>query len=129
MAGANNPEERKGWLVVEDEGLVSMLIEDAISDLGLSVVGPATGVRQAMALLRTENPEGALLDVNLGGEAVYPVAELLAQRRIPFVFITGYGKSGVAPAWSNRPVLQKPFMPAQIQNLVRQMQEQPATLS
>lgn len=125
MSSDRAADRRQGWLIVEDEGLVSMLIEDAICDLGLNVLGPVGRVAQALALLQLQNPEGALLDVNLGGETVYPVAEVLANRQIPFAFITGYGKSGVLPAWSGRPVLQKPFMTAQIQNVVRQMKAQP----
>jgi two-component SAPR family response regulator len=118
------PETAKGngWLIVEDESLVAMLIEDAITELGLDAVGPVGCVSAALELLKSRNPEGAILDVNLAGEAVYPVAAVLAERNIPFVFITGYGRSGLNSSYADRPVLQKPFMTAQIQRMVQELQ-------
>ena len=126
MTLATAPEcaKGKGWLIVEDERLVAMLIEDAITELGLAAVGPVGRVTAALKLLESETPEGAILDLNLAGEAVYPVAELLAARKIPFVFITGYGKPGVNTPFTDRPILQKPFMTAQIQRLVKELQTQ-----
>ena len=122
MATAQDTAKGKGWLIVEDESLVAMLIEDAISELGLDPVGPVGRVAAALELLQSHNPEGAILDVNLAGEAVYPVAAVLAERNIPFVFITGYGKSGLNSPFADRPVLQKPFMTAQIQGAVQDLQ-------
>jgi CheY-like chemotaxis protein len=96
-------------LVVEDEALVAMLLEDALQALGCAVVGPAGNVARALALLEKEDVDLALLDVNLGGKRSYPVAEALAARGIPFVFVTGYGASGVDRRFAAAPVLQKPF--------------------
>jgi two-component SAPR family response regulator len=121
MTKAPGTAKGTGWLIVEDEGLVAMLIEDAIAELGLDAVGPVARVSVALELLKSHNPEGAILDVNLAGEAVYPVAAVLAERNIPFVFITGYGKSGLSSSFADRPVLQKPFMTAQIQRMVRDL--------
>ncbi|MBS0411741.1 MAG: response regulator [Proteobacteria bacterium] len=99
-------------LVVEDEVFVAMLIEDVLEGAGGAVIGPAARVDEALALIEAENPDGALLDVNLGGELVYPVAEALARLEIPFVFVTGYGAEGIAPPFKGRPTIKKPFLPA-----------------
>lgn len=100
-------------LIVEDEGLVALLIEDLLTDLGCEVVASCDSIRSAMEWLeRGSAPDGALLDVNLGGELVYPVAEALARLEIPFVFVTGYGAEGIAPPFKGRPTIKKPFLPA-----------------
>jgi CheY-like chemotaxis protein len=98
-------------LIVEDEALVAMMIEDMLSDLGCVVVDVAGSVARGLAL--TEDAatqlDAAVLDVNLGGETVYPVAEKLALAGVPFVFSTGYGLAGVAPRFAGVPTLAKPF--------------------
>jgi CheY-like chemotaxis protein len=96
-------------LVVEDETLVSFLIEDMLAELGCAAVRHASGVREAMALLDARRPDAAVLDVNLGGERVHAVAERLDRDGIPFVFASGYGREGIGKAWSRVPVVQKPF--------------------
>jgi len=111
----------EGWLIVEDEELVAVLIEDAIAELGLTTIGPADRVVKALALLDRHHPQGALLDINIAGEEVYPVAAALRDRKIPFAFLTGYGESSVIAGYATRPVLQKPFMAGQIEAVIRQM--------
>lgn len=97
-------------LVVEDEALVSMLIEQILEDLGCVVVGPAVTVAQGLELVRGDGAiDAALLDVNLGGERVFPVAEALEREGVPFAFSTGYGEGGLPPEWRGRPTLQKPY--------------------
>jgi CheY-like chemotaxis protein len=96
-------------LVVEDETLVSLLIESMLSDLGCDDVWYASDVSQALELLAEKTPDAAVLDVNLAGEQVYPVARLLATAAVPFIFATGYGASGIDQEWASRPVIQKPF--------------------
>ena len=96
-------------LVVEDETLVSFLIEDMLAELGCADVWHASAVSEALSLLGERRPDAAVLDVNLGGEPVYPVASRLDAARIPFVFATGYGRKGLAEEWDARPVVQKPF--------------------
>lgn len=92
-------------LIVEDEPIVAMLIEDMLTELGCRHVLHATGVPEALALLHTRLPDAAVLDVNLKNVRVYPVAEYLAAARIPFIFATGYGRSGVAETWKDRLVI------------------------
>ncbi|MEJ0025701.1 MAG: response regulator [Rhizomicrobium sp.] len=101
--------DRLSVLVVEDEAIISFLIEDMLTELGASDVRHAGTLAAAMAQIDARPPDIAVLDVNLGGERVYPVAERLAAAGIRFVFTTGYGKSGMDPRWSARTVVQKPF--------------------
>lgn len=99
------------FIVVEDETLVAMLIEDMLTDLGCIIAGRAGTVAIALSIIAdTANIlDAAILDVNLGGEQVFPVADALARRGIPFVFSTGYGMPGISPEFSDRPVIPKPF--------------------
>jgi len=89
--------------------MVAMLLEDMLDDLGCTVVGPVARVEAALALLEEVEVHGALLDVNLDGQRSYRIADALAARGRPFIFITGYGESGLDPGYCDRPVMQKPF--------------------
>src|SRR6185295_15398151 len=82
-------------LVVEDEMMVSMLIEDMLSDLGCTVVGPASRLDEALELAKADGIDCAVLDVNLGGQPIFPLADLLRQMGRPFAFATGYGDAGL----------------------------------
>jgi CheY-like chemotaxis protein len=105
-------------LLVEDEAMVAMIIEDTLSDLGCEVVGPIATVARACEAAATERVNGAFLDVNLRGELVYPVAEALTARGVPFAFVTGYGESGIDARYRSAPVLTKPFLPEAVEQLV-----------
>ena len=96
-------------LVVEDEAAISMLLEDMLLDFGCEVVGPAGRLASALEIVRDGGFDLAILDVNLAGEPIYPVAEALAEQGLPFVFSTGYGSAGIAERFRDRPVVQKPF--------------------
>ena len=96
-------------LVVEDEMMVLMNIEDALADLGCAAVSVAATVDDALALLEAERFDVAMLDVNLGGQPSYRVADALALHSIPFVFSTGYGEHGIEARFGERPVLRKPY--------------------
>jgi DNA-binding response OmpR family regulator len=99
-------------LVVEDEAIVSFLLEDTLLQLGCTVI-LAGRLSEALAQLDRGYPDLAVLDVNLGGEMVYPVAERLRAAGVPFLFTTGYGVSGIAPEWKDARIMQKPFAPEQ----------------
>jgi CheY-like chemotaxis protein len=108
-------------LLVEDETLVAMLLEDMVADLGGTVVGSASRVSRALDLIGEEGGiDLAVLDVNLGGENAFPVAEVLAERGVPFAFSTGYGSAGLPEPWRSRPTLQKPFTQTQVEAVLRQ---------
>jgi DNA-binding response OmpR family regulator len=96
-----------------------MLIEDMLSEHGAVVLGPAKRLDAALALAGSEAIDLGVLDLNLAGEAVYPVAEALAQRGVPFLFMTGYGQLGIAERWRDRPSLAKPFRPSQLADALR----------
>ncbi|MDB5426413.1 MAG: response regulator [Phenylobacterium sp.] len=96
-------------LVVEDEMMVSMLIEDMLTDLGCTVVGPASRLDEALDLAKAADIDCAVLDVNLGGQPIFPLADLLRERGLPFAFATGYGDAGLRDVDHGAPVLQKPF--------------------
>lgn len=97
-------------LVVEDEALIAMHIEDILEQLGCHIVGPAMSVDAAHRLIGNgETFDVAILDVNLAGQPVYPVAQQLIARGFPFLFMTGYGAQGLLSNWRDRPTVQKPF--------------------
>ena len=102
-------------LVVEDEFLVSLLIEDQLERLGCQVGRTAATLAEAMAAVATERFDIAVLDVNLNGERSFPVAGELKARGTPFLFATGFGAAGIDPAFADAPVLQKPYTEAQLQ--------------
>jgi DNA-binding response OmpR family regulator len=95
-------------LVVEDEWLIAEVLQDALEEAGVTVCGPAARVSQAIDLIESEAPDAAVLDVNLRGETSFPVARALAERSIPFVFMTGYVSATVLGDFEGRPVLNKP---------------------
>jgi DNA-binding NtrC family response regulator len=96
-------------LLVEDEMLVAWLLGDMLTELGCAVVGPASSVNQALAMIDAENIDAAVLDVNLNGQMSYPIADALAARGVPFLFSTGYHKDTLLDGYRTFPVLQKPF--------------------
>jgi len=96
-------------LVVEDEPFIALTLEDMLTELGCVVAGLASQVGEALALIARETIDGAVLDVNLGAQKIDPVADALAANFTPFVFTTGYGRSGVPESHNHRGVVQKPF--------------------
>jgi DNA-binding response OmpR family regulator len=101
-------------LVVEDEYLVATLMEDMLESAGCVVAGPIPRLAQALDAASSEACDVALLDVNLAGERVYPVAEILARRHVPFVFVTGYGANTLPVEYAERPRICKPFRIAEL---------------
>ena len=97
-------------LVIEDESLVAMLLETILDDMGCAVVGPESNIDDGLLAVTTEGAlDAALLDVNVAGREVFPVAEALKARGVPFVFSTGYGEAGLPEHWRGHPTIQKPF--------------------
>jgi CheY-like chemotaxis protein len=99
----------KRILVVEDEFLIALDIAGALEQGGLVVIGPLASVRDALATLERETVDGALLDANLGGEPVGSVADMLLARRIPFAFVSGYGREQLPRQHQGAPLIGKPF--------------------
>ena len=102
-------------LIVEDESLVAMLLETILEDMGCSPVGPAATVEDGLRMVGDGEPiDAALLDVNVAGKQVFPIAEALKEGGVPFVFSTGYGEGGLPDEWRGQPTLQKPFTEAAV---------------
>lgn len=98
--------------------MVSWLLEDILADLGCRVVGPAARVDQALAMLEAQAVDAAVLDLCLDGVLSYPVADALVARGVPFVFSTGYDKDRLPEAYRRFPILQKPFHPSELGDLL-----------
>jgi two-component sensor histidine kinase/DNA-binding response OmpR family regulator len=113
-------------LLVEDEVLVGMMMRDVLTDLGFFVAGPFCTVAEASSAASSAGFDCAILDVNLGGEPVYPVADLLRDRKVPFIFVTGYDDKGLDPHYANAPVLQKPIDQATLKNMLGSMVNGPS---
>ncbi len=104
-------------LVVEDESLVAMLLETILEDMGCTPVGPASNIDEGEAMARdTVDLDAALLDVNVAGRQVFPVAAALKERGVPFVFSTGYGEGGLPDEWRGATTIQKPFTEAAVRD-------------
>ncbi|MGZ5147624.1 MAG: response regulator [Burkholderiales bacterium] len=119
-AVALDPDDKR-VLLVEDEPLVSMMLADMLSDFGHKVDGPYNRVSDAILAAKSNNLQAGILDVNLGGEKTYVVADILTDRKIPFVFVTGYGPDSIVPAFAHSPVLQKPIEAAKLHALLQQI--------
>jgi CheY-like chemotaxis protein len=105
-------------LIVEDEAGIALLIEDMLLELGCEVAAMAALLPRACELACIEVIDFAVLDVNLNGQLVFPVAEILRGRMIPFVFSTGYGRVGLPGPFANEPVLAKPFAIEELERAV-----------
>jgi DNA-binding response OmpR family regulator len=106
-------------LVVEDEALIAMLLEDYLSELGCTTVGPASNTADARRLIDNDTIDLALLDLNLGrGEKSFDLAAELANRSVPFAFAFGADSLSLEDSFRSRPVLQKPFRLADLQRIL-----------
>jgi CheY-like chemotaxis protein len=102
-------------LIIEDEALIAMLIEDLLVELGGSAIKTATASDEAANCIASLAFDIAILDVNLRGQVTYPLADMLREKGIPFVFATGYGADGIPERFGSVPILQKPFDTAQLE--------------
>jgi CheY-like chemotaxis protein len=116
-APAPKPVRGNRILLVEDETLIAMMMRDSLLDLGFSVVGPFDRAAEALASAADDALDATILDINLGGDLIYPVAERLARRDVPFVFVTGYDTENIDPRFASVPVLQKPIEREVLQGL------------
>jgi CheY-like chemotaxis protein len=107
--------EKVPVLVVEDEYLIRMLLEDMLADLGYSVAAAVGSLAEASEIAGKAEFGAAILDVNVDGQEIFPVADILSERKLPFIFVTGYGERNLPERYRNRPTLQKPFQAAQLE--------------
>ena len=99
----------KRVLVVEDEALIAMLAEEMLVEIGCIHHATAPTIGKAMPLVEAGGFDLALLDVNVARERVFPIADALAARAIPFAFASGYGEDGLPEAYAERPMIGKPY--------------------
>ena len=104
----------KRILVVEDEFLIALDIAGALEQGGLVVIGPLASISDALEALKQEAVDGALLDANLGGQPVGSIADALLARKVPFAFVSGYGRDQLPPQHREAPLVRKPFTGADL---------------
>jgi CheY-like chemotaxis protein len=104
--------------LVEDEALIRMMIVEMLEELGHQVVAEAGSIQSAAALARTVAFDLGVFDINLAGFNVSPVAEIVAARGLPFVFVSGYGPAGRPEPFNDKPVLRKPFLISEFATLI-----------
>jgi CheY-like chemotaxis protein len=107
----------KQVMIVEDEALIGMMMKDTLTELGLTVNGPFSTLSGALRAAHGDDVDFAILDVNLAGEWVYPVADVLAARGIPFIFVTGYGADSVDCRFAQAQVFEKPIEPKVLETI------------
>jgi DNA-binding response OmpR family regulator len=107
MTGTRPP--RGSVFLVEDEVMIRMMVADMLEELGYTVSAEAGEIGEAIRLAQTSYFDVAILDVNVNGKVISPVADVIKARNRPFIFATGYGSSGLPEEYRDRPALQKPF--------------------
>jgi CheY-like chemotaxis protein len=109
-------------LIVEDDFFIAEDLADAFRAQGAVILGPVSGIDAALALVEAApGPDAAVLDLNLGAVMSYPIADALMQRRVPFVFTTGYDASAILPHYRSVPRCEKPVDLAQVTRMLRGM--------
>jgi CheY-like chemotaxis protein len=116
MPGNFKAGSRRSILLVEDEVMIRMMVADMLEELGYRIAGEAGDIDEGVRLVQAADFDIAILDVNVNGKVITPVAEAIHLRGLPFVFATGYGAQGLPEKFRDRPTLQKPF---QIETLAR----------
>ena len=101
-------------VVVEDETLIALSVASILDELGFTVIGPFRSLDQARHGLSLETCDAALLDIRLGGEAVFPLMDDLIKLQVPFAFLTGYSESQLPMAYRELPRISKPFYPTEL---------------
>lgn len=104
--------------LVEDETLIRMMIAEMIEELGHKVVAEAGSIQAAEPLARTSPFDLGIFDINIGGSVISPIAEIVAARGLPFIFVSGYGPEGLPAMFKGKPVLRKPFSIAEFGSVI-----------
>lgn len=104
--------------LVEDETLIRMMVVEMLEELEHRVVAEAGSIQTAEPLARTSEFDLAIFDINVGGFPITSIAEIVAARGLPFVFVSGYGAPGLPDLFKDRPVLRKPFLISELATLI-----------
>jgi DNA-binding NtrC family response regulator len=105
----NSAPQKQRVLIVEDEAMIRMMLADMLADIGHDVAAEAATLAEARRCAEETDFDFAILDVNLNGEQIFPVVDIIGRRNLPFLLSTGYGANGLPEAYRSAPVLQKPF--------------------
>lgn len=106
-------------LLVEDDGIISLMLRDMIEELGFTVIGPVYNLADGLERARTEDIDFAVLDYRLGdGADSRPIAAQLDRRGIRFAFATAYGKGAIGPDYGGVPVIDKPVLPEELERVL-----------
>ncbi|HKX22537.1 MAG TPA: response regulator [Rhizorhapis sp.] len=114
-------QDRKTILIVEDEPMIGLMLEDFLDSLGYSVAGIADGLITACRHARLGGFDAAILDVNLAGEMVWPAADILMEKNVPFLFVTGGSSEDVPQRFMSCPRLEKPFTMSTVEQALEQL--------
>jgi len=118
MPGTLKAGPKRSVLLVEDEVMIRMMVADMLEELGYTIVGEAGDIDEGVRLVQATDFDIAILDVNVNGRVISPVAEAVQMRGLPFVFATGYGSQGVPEKFRDCPTLQKPFQIETLANTI-----------
>ena len=124
MENAAPHEAQPCVLLVEDEMCLAMMLQDLLEDAGYRVI-KAARVPAALSMAEGEAIDAAILDVNVAGREVFPVADELRRRGVPFMFASGYGDRGVPGEFSGYPMLQKPYDPNALGTMLKNVLASP----
>lgn len=98
-------------LLAEDEYLIALELRQELEQNGAEILGPTASIDETLCLLYTvDSADVAILDLDLGGEMAYPVADAFRERHIPFIFISGFGRNGIRNDYADIPLLHKPIV-------------------
>ncbi len=112
--------------LVEDEVMIRRMVADMLEELGYSIAAESGEIGDALKLAQSVEFDLAILDVNVNGKVISPVADVIAGRNRPFIFATGYGSSGLPAEYRDRPALQKPFQIETLGRAIEQALKRPA---
>jgi CheY-like chemotaxis protein len=122
-----SPLKNGSFFLVEDEALLRMMTAEMLEELGHRVVAEAGTISAAEPLARTATFDLALLDVNVGGSNVAPIAQIISDRGLPFIFVSGYGSKGLPQSFQDRPALRKPFLIESLAEMIeKELGDRPA---
>ena len=109
ISGTTTTPRKASVLVVEDEVMIRMMVTDMLVDLGHSIAAEAGEIDEALRLAESADFDLAILDVNVNGRTIEPVAKVIERRKLPLLFSTGYSVDALPESFRGRPALQKPF--------------------
>jgi CheY-like chemotaxis protein len=119
------PSHKPRILIVEDEYIIADVIREIVEECGCEAIGPYGTLSEALRACTSQDADAAIVDLILHGESAYPIADVLAKRRIPFGFATGRDTAATERAWNQRPCLDKPFSENEMRQFLGELLARP----